>query len=107
MLFANSGAMLKNNYEDSKRVFDSEAICMQNAADEMGIELVKVNTNMMTLYGEIERHRANNNEGLKIAAIVYAMRSLFSIYYIASTVGIHEFKFSDYDVGFLHHLQQI
>lgn len=100
VLFANNGAMGTSDYKESKRVFIQESKKMQLIADELNLKLINVNTNMMALYGEIEHHRANNNEGLKIASIIYAMRGLFSIYYIASTVGFDKFMFSDKDVGF-------
>lgn len=100
LLFANNGAMGSANYEESKKVFYEEAKKMLIIADELKLKLLLVNTNMMALYGEIEKHRANNNEGLKIASIVYAIRGFFSTYYIASSFGLDKFMFSDIDVGF-------
>lgn len=100
LLFLNNGAMGDMDYKKSCNIFKLEKQHLQNASNELGIELICVNTNMVALYGEIAEHRANNNEGPKIASVVYAMRKLFSIYYIASTVGIERFHFSDSDVGY-------
>lgn len=86
--------------EETEGFFNPEVKKMQAIADEVGLPLISVNTSMMDFYHEIKEHRANNNEGLKIAGVVYALRSLFRTYYIASTVGINNFKFSDSDVGY-------
>lgn len=100
LLFANIGSMGYGTQEETESFFNLEVVKMQAIADEVGLPLISVNTSMMDFYHKIKDHRANNNEGLKISGVVYALRSLFRTYYIASTVGIDNFKFSDSDVGY-------
>lgn len=100
LFFMNNGQMGPIDYRETKDIFLIEKVHCMKAAEEIGLPLVCVNTNMMELYGEIAAHRANNAEGLKIASAVYGLRGMIKIYYIASTVGLDRFHFSDSDVGF-------
>ena len=100
LLFLNNGAMGTSDYEKSKDIFKLECEHVSKAASELGLEYIPINTNMVELYSDIWEHLANNNEGPKIASVIYALRKLFSIYYIASSVEIGRFHFSDKDVTF-------
>lgn len=100
LFFVNNGQMGPIDYQETKDTFLIEKVHCMKAAEEIGLPLVCINTNMMELYGEIAAHRANNAEGLKMGAVIYGLRGMISIYYIASSVGLDRFRFSDVDVGF-------
>lgn len=106
LLIVNNGAFTYAETKNTEKLFYEQVKTLSPAAYELGLPLIPVNTNYNDFYMDanvkieyIDHILAGTP--LKIAACVYAMQKLFSVYYMGSAVQLKEFGFIPTDPGFV------
>lgn len=105
LLIANVGAFTYARTEETQKLFYQQVDVLSHAAGELGLPLISVNSNFNDFYLDILAEESYvdymySGTPLKIAACVYAMQKLFSIYFIASSFQLKLFHFSQREHGF-------
>lgn len=102
LLIANVGAFTFAETEKTQAIFYQQVKKLSCAAKKLGLPLISVNTNYNDFYLDVCAEKSCENymyggSPFKIAACVYALQKLFSIYYIASSFKIDKFHFNQKD----------
>lgn len=112
LLIVNNGAFTHSPVEHSGKLFHKQVERLTPVARELGLPLIPINTNSTDFYIEIGKDDRNSNyvlgpNPIKIAACVYALQKLFSVYFIASGMQMDKFKFStaDPNLALLFHVK--
>lgn len=98
LIMNNVGALTKK-YDQSVEVFRKRKRIFSEIADDLGLEFVAVNTNIVK-HLEGYSDYVNSPEPFKNAACAYALKRLFSCYYLAAGIDLDKFCFTWEDPAF-------
>lgn len=99
MLAVNGAAMTGSTEETDKKWFDTEMKTFTPIANEMGLELIGVNSNVSLInqYKKVLK----GGDSIVTSGFVYALRRLFGTYYWASAYEADVLAFTDGAAGFM------
>jgi len=102
LLIAVNGAATTGISEDiDEEWLNATGKKMEPAAEELGLKLILVNSNIDMLY---LKDRCLDGDAITTASFVYALQKLFGIYYWASAYQAEMFKFTQEDGGWFENV---
>ena len=107
LLIANNGAFTGCKNEVSEKYFFEQYKRLKPVAEELGLPLISVNTNTGDFNDEVDvepdaTDHVLYNTAIKLASVVYALRKLFSTYYLAGAVPLNKFAFTPKHPDYAH-----